>query len=58
MSVCLEADRLEAAHGENAVEVVRKRVTVAPRKLRKRLYRVHDELARRRRRGAPNGLPA
>jgi hypothetical protein len=49
MSLCLEADRLEAAHGEAAILVVREQVQAAPRKLRKRLYRLHDELVRRRR---------
>lgn len=49
LSLCREADRLEALHGEDAVFIVRERVQSAPRKVRKHLYRLHDELARRRR---------
>ena len=44
-----EADALEAKHGEEAVDRVRDRIVCANRKARKELYRLHDELARRRR---------
>ena len=44
-----EADALEARHGEEAVDLVRRRIVSADRKARKALYRLHDELARRRR---------
>jgi hypothetical protein len=44
-----EADALEATHGEEAVDLVRDRIVSANRKARKELYRLHDELARRRR---------
>lgn len=44
-----EADALEAQHGEEAVDLVRHRIVSADRKARKALYRLHDELARRRR---------
>jgi hypothetical protein len=50
MSVSLEADRLEALYGEAAVAHVREQVQGADRKGRQRLYRLHDELARRQRR--------
>ena len=45
-----EADKLEAKYGEAAVAFVREKVQGADRKKRKHLYRLHDELARRRRR--------
>lgn len=44
-----EADLLEAAHGEQALELIRARIAQADRAARKQLYRLHDELARRRR---------
>lgn len=48
-----QADAVEATHGERAVEHVRDRITSANRKARKELYRLHDELARRRREHHP-----
>lgn len=45
-----EADKLEAKYGDEAVAFVREKVQGADRKKRKHLYRLHDELARRRRR--------
>jgi hypothetical protein len=52
VSLSREADRLESVYGEDAVAFVREQVQAADRKARKRLYRLHDELARRRRRGS------
>lgn len=49
LNLSLEADRLEAAYGKEAVAYVREKVQSADRRSRKRLYRLHDELARRRR---------
>jgi hypothetical protein len=49
VSLIEEADKLEALYGDNAVAHVREKVQAADRKNRKRLYRLHDELARRRR---------
>jgi hypothetical protein len=49
ISLIAEADKLEALYGEAAVTHVREQVQGADRKARKRLYRLHDELARRRR---------
>jgi hypothetical protein len=48
-AVIAEADRLETLYGDAAVAYVRELVQAADRKARKRLYRLHDELARRRR---------
>jgi hypothetical protein len=48
-SLIQEADQLESVHGEHAVAFVRDQVQAADRKARKHLYRLHDELARRRR---------
>jgi hypothetical protein len=56
MSLSLEADRLESLYGERAVAHVREQVQSAGRKARKRLYRLHDELARRRRDDVPDEL--
>lgn len=50
VSLSQEADRLETVYGEDAVAFVREQVQAADRKARKHLYRLHDELARRRRR--------
>ena len=48
-AVWLEADILEAAHGTlGAVRHVRSLIAQAPREQRPRLYRLHDEIARRR----------
>lgn len=44
-----EADAMEAAHGEEALELIRARIAKADRGTRRQLYRLHDELARRRR---------
>ena len=49
VSLSQEADRLESVYGEDAVAFVREQVQAADRKARKHLYRLHDELARRRR---------
>ena len=46
--VWAEADRLEFAHGrEDAIAQVRARIAAADRAHRRRLYELHDELARR-----------
>ncbi|MBS0295671.1 MAG: hypothetical protein JSR45_05115 [Proteobacteria bacterium] len=50
-----QADAMEATHGEGAVDYVRDRITSANRKARKDLYRLHDELARRRREHGQGG---
>lgn len=42
-----EADRLEAEHGDQAICVVRQRILAARKSERRRLYRLHDEIARR-----------
>ena len=42
-----EADRLEATHGDRAIEWVRQRILTARKAERRRLYRLHDEIARR-----------
>jgi hypothetical protein len=52
VSLSKEADRLESVYGEDAVAFVREQVQAADRKARKHLYRLHDELARRRRRNS------
>ena len=52
VSLSKEADRLESVYGEDAVAFVREQVQAADRKARKHLYRLHDELARRRRHGS------
>lgn len=44
-----EADRLEAELGEDAVDCIRRQLLSASRASRRKLYRLHDELARRRR---------
>ena len=49
VSLSQEADRLESVYGEDAVAFVRDQVQAADRKARRHLYRLHDELARRRR---------
>jgi hypothetical protein len=47
-SVWAEADRLELEHGrEGAIASVRERIARADRAHRRRLYELHDELARR-----------
>jgi hypothetical protein len=56
-----EADGLEARHGTHAIDEVRDAVLKRDRRARRRLYRLHDELARRRRGddgGFAGGLPA
>ena len=46
--VCAEADELEAQFGAaGAVEFVREQIARADRDARQRLYRIHDEIARR-----------
>jgi hypothetical protein len=52
VSLIHEADQLESVYGDDAVAFVREQVQAADRKARKHLYRLHDELARRRRRNA------
>ncbi|HYE43459.1 MAG TPA: hypothetical protein VEA15_08705 [Caulobacteraceae bacterium] len=42
-----EADRMEAEHGAGALQVVRERILAANKGERRRLYRLHDEIARR-----------
>jgi hypothetical protein len=54
MSLSREADRLESVYGDDAIAFVREQVQAADRKARKHLYRLHDELARRRRSSAPD----
>jgi hypothetical protein len=49
LKVSLDADELEAKFGERSLEQVRDRILTADRAARRELYRVHDELARRRR---------
>lgn len=49
MKVAVEADALEARHGAEALHLVRNRIVAADRTARRDLYRLHDELARRRR---------
>jgi hypothetical protein len=58
VSLSQEADRLESVYGEDAVAFVREQVKAADRRARKHLYRLHDELARRRRRNDFAGLMA
>jgi hypothetical protein len=56
-----QADVLEARHGAHAIDEVRDAVLKTDRRARRRLYRLHDELARRRNRdggGFTGGLPA
>jgi hypothetical protein len=57
-SLSQEADRLESVYGEDAVAFVREQVKAADRRARKHLYRLHDELARRRRGNDFAGLMA
>jgi hypothetical protein len=45
----VEADAIEATHGEDAIAFIRERIVSADRTARRQLYRIHDELARRRR---------
>ena len=44
-----QADELVAQHGDEALELIRSRIAKADRAARRQLYRLHDELARRRR---------
>jgi hypothetical protein len=53
MKLADEADALEARHGEDAIHLVRNRIVAADRTARRDLYRLHDELARRRRDADP-----
>lgn len=43
-----EADHLEDLHGPRAIDWVLQQIARAPKGSRARLYRLHDELARRR----------
>lgn len=43
-----EADHVEELYGKDAIAWVRMRIADAPRGQRQKLYRLHDELARRR----------
>ena len=54
VSLSQEADLLESVYGEDAVAFVREQVQAADRRARKHLYRLHDELARRRRNASPD----
>jgi hypothetical protein len=61
LKLSVEADGLEARYGRHAVDEVRDAVLKKDRRARRRLYRLHDELARRRDRdggGLAGGLPA
>lgn len=49
LKVAHDADALEARFGEESLERVRDRILRADRAHRRDLYRLHDELARRRR---------
>ena len=49
LKVAHDADALEALFGEESLERVRDRILRADRAHRRDLYRLHDELARRRR---------
>ena len=49
LKVAHDADALEARFGEDSLERVRDRILRADRAHRRGLYRLHDELARRRR---------
>jgi hypothetical protein len=54
MKIAHDADKLEARFGEDSIERVRDRILRANRGARRALYRLHDELARRRTPAAPN----
>jgi hypothetical protein len=54
VSLTEEADKLEAQYGDAAIAIIREKVQGADRKARKKLYRLHDELARRRRGDEPD----
>ena len=56
LKVAHDADDLEAAYGEESLDRVRARILRADRTARRGLYRLHDELARRRREEAGNPL--
>ncbi|HWE46968.1 MAG TPA: hypothetical protein VG407_13165 [Caulobacteraceae bacterium] len=49
MKIAHDADALEALFGDESLEQVRGRILRADRAHRRDLYRLHDELARRRR---------
>jgi hypothetical protein len=49
LKIAHDADALEAMFGEDSLEQVRWRILRADRAHRRDLYRLHDELARRRR---------
>ncbi len=53
LKIAHDADKLEARFGDESIERVRDRILRANRKARRTLYRLHDELARRRRPHAP-----
>jgi len=43
-----QADHLEDLYGPKAIDWVRRKIEQAPKGARAKLYRLHDELARRR----------
>jgi len=47
-AIAAEAEGLEKAYGEDAIARIRDKIAVAERADRARLYRVHDQIARRR----------
>ncbi len=51
-AISAEADELEDHFGANAIEWVQRRIGTARKAERARLYRLHDELIRRRQPGA------
>ena len=53
LKIAHDADALEARFGEDSLERVRDRILRADRAKRRDLYRLHDELARRRRHDGP-----
>lgn len=50
-AISAEADDLEDHFGADALEWVRRRITTSRKNERTRLYRLHDELVRRRQPG-------
>jgi hypothetical protein len=48
LKIVHDADALEAAFGDESLDRVRDRILRADRARRRKLYRLHDELARRR----------
>ncbi len=47
-TLSMEADHAEELHGVHAAEWVRQRIEAAPKGARAHLYKLHDELRRRR----------